>query len=396
MSYAPTNRPTTPATHTHPASDIASGVVAPAQLGTGTADDTVFLRGDGTWATPPSSGGVSDGDKGDITVSSSGSVWTIDAGVVGTSKLGGDITTAGKALLDDANAAAQRTTLGLGPVATVSTVPFSLIDGINAGTLVGRGVGSGGGILQEITLGTNLSMSGTTLNAAGSGGVSDGDKGDLTITGGVWTIDNDVVTYAKMQNASAGNVVLARANAASGDYGEVALAASRLLGRGSTGDVAAISLGSGLSMSGTTLSATGGGSITTQMDQLTAAVAMSSSNTWYTGATGTQVSSGTYLVTGTITFNRAATTARTYQARLVNTEGGGGVYASTSQYVPSANPSSCSLSLTAIVTVPALSTSTIALQGLTTAGSASDTIVAAIPTNGQGYNATTICIIKLA
>lgn len=70
-------------------------------------------------------------------------------------------------------------------------------------------------------------------------------------------ISADAVTYAKMQNASA-NTVIARAANSSGDLSEVALSASQLLGRGSTGDVAAITLGAGLSMTGTTLAATGG------------------------------------------------------------------------------------------------------------------------------------------
>lgn len=56
--------------------------------------------------------GLSDGDKGDITVSAVGTVFTIDPGVVTTAKMGGDVTTAGKALLDDADTAAQRSTLG--------------------------------------------------------------------------------------------------------------------------------------------------------------------------------------------------------------------------------------------------------------------------------------------
>lgn len=65
---------------------------------------------------------------------------------------------------------------------------------------------------------TNIIPSGS----AGSG-VTDGDKGDITVSssGTAWTIDNDVVTYAKMQNVSATDKVLGRSTAGAGDVEEV-------------------------------------------------------------------------------------------------------------------------------------------------------------------------------
>ena len=92
--------------------------------------------------------------------------------------------------------------------------------------LVGRQSGSAGN-LQQITLGANLNMSagGVLSVSSGTATLGTGDYGDVTVTsaGTVITIDNDVVTFAKMQNLSA-NVLLGAVTA--GDPVEITCTAA--------------------------------------------------------------------------------------------------------------------------------------------------------------------------
>ena len=64
-----------------------------------------------------------------------------------------------------------------------------------------------------------------------AGGITDGDKGDISVSnsGATFTIDNDAVTYAKIQNVSATNRILGRDSSGAGVIEEITPASLRTM-----------------------------------------------------------------------------------------------------------------------------------------------------------------------
>jgi hypothetical protein len=256
-----------PLSHDHDAADIVSGVLDVARLGTGTPSAQTYLDGSGAWSevqqvrlackntsastitagtigpaaansasTMPAIGCVEEdiaaGDVGHVIalgvirqIDTQTPGWTINQTLyVGSA--GGLTSTRPTATTDRVQNIARviRVATSTGEILVLGAGRTNDVPNYAATTLLGRGSASGAGPAQEITIGSGLSLSGTTLSSTGGGGgLSDGDYGDVTVSGSgtAITIDDDAVTYAKIQNVSESNRLLGRSSAGAGNVEEI-------------------------------------------------------------------------------------------------------------------------------------------------------------------------------